>query len=383
MKFTYVVHANTPPDDWAHSLQIMNMCKAFAENGLEVTLVVPKRNLPNQKDFFEYYSIPKIFKIVKLPCIDIFLRSESKVVYWIRFISFYISARIYIWRNATEILYSRDLYSACFFPGIVLEIHSFPKKISAFYKKIFLISSKIIVLTSFIKKRFSQVEVDEKNVYVAPDGVDLEVFEHTVNDINVPKNIPGVNGEDFVFGYSGTLKTMGKEKGVADCIKSLQYLDNTYKFVVIGGEGIDIEYYKKMAEELNVSIRTIFIGKVKYAEIPIYNKMCSVLVAPFPNIEHYAYFMSPLKIFEYMASKRPIITTTLPSLQEVLTDQKDAILIPPSDPKALSKAIMYLKENPEKARQIAQNAYEEVSEKYTWKKRAENILHFITLSADI
>lgn len=43
-----------------------------------------------------------------------------------------------------------------------------------------------------------------------------------------------------------------------------------------------------------------------------------VIVMNYPNTEHYAHFMLPLKLFEYMASSVPIVTSDLPSVMEIL-----------------------------------------------------------------
>jgi glycosyltransferase involved in cell wall biosynthesis len=87
--------------------------------------------------------------------------------------------------------------------------------------------------------------------------------------------------------------------------------------------------------------------------------------------------MSPLKIFEYMASKRPIIATNLPSLREILVDGENAILVPPGSPGALAGAIKRLSGDNALCAKLAENAYLDVSEKYTWKMRAEKIISFI------
>jgi glycosyltransferase involved in cell wall biosynthesis len=105
--------------------------------------------------------------------------------------------------------------------------------------------------------------------------------------------------------------------------------------------------------------------------------LCDVFVAPYPENEHYSFFMSPLKIFEYMASRKPIITTSLPSVKEVLEDGKNAMLIEPNNPKQLAESIIKLKNNPELGAKISDKAFEDVKNKYTWDRRAKMILDFI------
>lgn len=371
MKFAYIVHANIP-DDWAHSVQIVNMCKAFAENGIDVTLVVPNRKILS-RDLFQYYNIPQNFKVKKIPCVDLSVGDPHPIFYWLRLISFYISARFYIWFNKFDVLYSRDLYATLLFPGINIERHSFPKKISFLDKIIFLLAGKIIVLTSFIKEKFILAGFKSDRVLVSPDGVDLSKFDNYHDSFKME----GISKGDFVFGYIGTLKTMGMEKGVADSLRALAKLPSKFKFLVVGGEPVDVLYYQNMADMLEVSNKVVFIGKVPYSDVSKYASICNAFVAPFPGNDHYSFYMSPLKIFEYMASRRPIITTNLPSLREILINGKDALLVPAGSPEALALALERLSTDTALSDNLAQNAYLEVKEKYTWYIRARKIISFI------
>lgn len=96
---------------------------------------------------------------------------------------------------------------------------------------------------------------------------------------------------------------------------------------------------------------------------------------PFPDTPHYRNHMSPVKMFEYMASKVPIIATDLPTIREVL-DEESAIMVSPGDPAALSQAMKRTFAEPGIARLLAERAYEKVSE-YSWQRRTERILEHI------
>lgn len=372
MKLAYVINASFV-GGWAHSVQIVSMCKSFSDNGVDVTLVLPYRKIFSEVDLFDYYKIPKTFKVQLLPCLDFSVGSPHSFFYWLRFVSFYMVARFYIWFNNFDYLYSRDLYSILFFPKIIIEQHSFPKKNKFPLNLVFTKKRKVVCLTSFIKDRFIKAGILDTNVLVAPSAVDLKEFSERKSKII----IKGIEDGDFIFGYIGTLKTMNMEKGVADCLESLKFLDDSYKFLVVGGEADDLEYYKKMSKDLNIQDRVVFVGKVSYSEVSSYFSICDVFVAPYPENEHYSFFMSPLKIFEYMASRKPIITTSLPSVKEVLKDGENAILVEPSNPEQLAEAIIKLKNNPELREKLAKKAFEDVKEKYTWDKRARTILDFI------
>ncbi|MHB1316307.1 MAG: glycosyltransferase family 4 protein [Minisyncoccota bacterium] len=372
MKIAYITNASYI-GGWAHSVQIVNMCKAFSDQNIELTLVVPNRSIYNKVDLFEYYNLQRTFKVKLLPCIDLSVGNDCVFFYWVRFLSFYISARVYVLFNNFNFLYSRDLYSSLFFPSIIIEQHSFPKKVNILLKYILSKKRKVVSLTSFIKNKFVSAGVPERNIIVAHSAVDLDNFKNFESKLN----IEGINENNFVIGYVGTLKTMGMEKGVSDCIECLVYLPKETVLLVVGGESLDIEFYKNRAKEFGVFERVHFVGKVSHGDIPSYIDACDILLAPFPQNEHYSYFMSPLKIFEYMASKRPIISTTLPSIQEVLKHEHNALLIPPSDSKALAGAIERLSLDSGLANRISSQAYKDVTELYTWNKRAKDIVQFI------
>ena len=380
MHIKYITNVRIPTSR-AHGYAIMKMCSEFAKAGVKTSLFVPARdNNQNKKDPFEFYKIEKNFKIEKIPSFDLLARTErfGKVFYWIDILSFLLSFKIKVKINKDDILYTRDFVTASFFSKknfIVLELHSIPKSKFLFnlaVKKV----SKFVVLSSSIKNTLISLGVQSQNILISPSGVDLKNFEVQTNNPQNPKGYTFGMG-DFVYGYIGTLKTMGMEKGVLDCLKALTFLPANYKFLIVGGEEEDVEYYKKISINWGVSEKVIFIGQVPQPEVSGFISFCDVLVAPYPQNKHYSLFMSPLKIFEYMASKKPIIATDLPTLREILVDGENATLISPENPKALANAIIFIKENPDYAKRIREKAYEDVRDKYTWQKRVENILSFI------
>ena len=78
-----------------------------------------------------------------------------------------------------------------------------------------------------------------------------------------------------------------------------------------------------------------------------------------------------------MASNRPIVSTLLPSIQEILSDGENAVLIPPGNYHELAIAIKKIEANYTFGKNISDRAYKDVIEKYTWNMRAEKILSFM------
>jgi glycosyltransferase involved in cell wall biosynthesis len=95
---------------------------------------------------------------------------------------------------------------------------------------------------------------------------------------------------------------------------------------------------------------------------------------PFPWTEHFAYYASPIKLFEYMVSRRAIVASDLPAFSDVIADGESALLVPPSDVDALAAAIIRLRDDSALREQLAECAYERVMAHYTWAARAQAIL---------
>ena len=86
--------------------------------------------------------------------------------------------------------------------------------------------------------------------------------------------------------------------------------------------------------------RVHFTGTVPHKAVPFHLAAGNLIALPnSAEQEISARYTSPLKLFEAMASNRPIVASDLTSLREVLTDDKNAVLVPPDDKHALAVAI--------------------------------------------
>jgi glycosyltransferase involved in cell wall biosynthesis len=124
------------------------------------------------------------------------------------------------------------------------------------------------------------------------------------------------------------------------------------------------------------------IGFIAHSETSKFISEMDILLAPYmPGTRTVGgsdstSYMSPIKIFEFLASKRPMICSDLPVLREVLNDY-NAILVNPTDTEKWVIALTDLTVNYDKRFRIAQNAYNDFKNNYTWEKRAHSVLNFI------
>lgn len=379
----YVANARIPSEK-AHPYQIMKMCEAFAKRGTNVSLVLPFRFQTNKKmkevvDFWHHYHIVNKFKIVKLPSLDLIWLDAyiGSFPFHLRFtfqaMSFAFCAIIYSLFRRTDVYYTRDRYFALLgrFPRkrVCFESHAFEPLVNGLMKKGMI--DRLVVITNELKKTYVNQGVPEWKVMVVPDGVDLEMFDSTLSKEGARQEL-GIPHDKKIICYTGNLYDW---KGVHVLAMSMKSLPSNHLAYFVGGTKEGSLKFKEFIEK-NEILNVVSVGHVFPATVPKYLAASDVLVLPNIN-KGLSEFTSPLKLFEYMAANRPIVASELPALKEILRSEENAILVEPDNDKALARGIRRVLDNEELAKSIAWNAYQEVKE-YTWDKRAERILEFIS-----
>ncbi|MCS7072342.1 MAG: glycosyltransferase, partial [Anaerolinea sp.] len=180
----------------------------------------------------------------------------------------------------------------------------------------------------------------------------------------------------FIVGYMGRLHTMNMGKGVDVLVRALAGLDAVPAALALVG-GPDEAAQALHADWIAAGGRAdrfLYAGQVAPERVPVYLAAFDVCVMPLPATAHFARHASPLKLFEYMASGRPIVATALPAFCEILTDGETALLVPPDNPKALARAVRDLYVDPTLRHRLGQRAREMVLSRYTWAARVQAIL---------
>jgi len=205
---------------------------------------------------------------------------------------------------------------------------------------------------------------------VVPDGTRATASAELSVATDCTDNTDQGSHTEFTIGYAGHLYPW---KGVDLVIEAVAALKDTRGLIIGGHEKEpDLARVTAFADQLNCASRITFTGLIPPGEVAARLRAADVVTLPNPASAISSEFTSPLKLFEYMASGRPIVASNLPSLREVLRHEGNALLVEPGNPQALTAGVLRIKEDPALGRRLAAQATEDV-QAFTWARRAERL----------
>ena len=375
MHLYYVANVRMPSEK-AHGVAIAKMCESLAKAGATVTLVVPRRELSGEKDLFSRYGIDQVFTVKTLPTLDLLRFSQSSVAYWFSTLVFYVSVFFLLLAASKKeaLLYTREAPLTCFsfLLPVVLECHHISGNETR-YLRFASRAHKCVVISEALKGKFIAGGIPEKKVLLAFSAVDLSTFGLTTPKKEARETLAVAPDAQLVM-YVGNFTTMGADKGIHHILQALVSVPNVH-FAGVGGSEQDIAHYRQEADELGIGARVQLHGYAPQRTLALWQRAADILLMPFPDSHHYRTNMSPLKMFEYMASGRPIIATDLPTIRVALNNH-NAVIVPPDDPKSLAREIQRLLDSEADRERLSSRALEDVRQ-YSWNERAKRVLAFI------
>jgi glycosyltransferase involved in cell wall biosynthesis len=221
----------------------------------------------------------------------------------------------------------------------------------------------------------------EEKVVVAHSGVDLSAFaaRDGVHDL---RQTLCERSQPLVL-YAGSLY---EGKGCDQIVAAASELTHV-KFVCVGGPEREAAKFRARAASLGLT-NVEFTGPVAHALIPKYLLAADILLAPFTaegrDIAGKVIipFSSPLKLFEYMAAQKPIISSNIGAIPEIITHEENGLLLTPGDVAELVKAILRLLADSALAARLATNAQND-ARSYSWTDRVTRILEFACADARV
>lgn len=387
-----VVSSGHIPSQWAHSINTLKGANAFHQLGHEVEVLTVEgyfenKNKQNIKDIHKFYNVNESIKIVYFKDNLLFyfetLKPFNYIIGLLKKITKnrtrYVSdpeKRIskYCKENSVDICYCRA-YRATYHNIIngvptIMESHTANIEQPDLDKVIKLSHSEyfkgLVTISDVLKQNFISAGVPEDKILVLDDGVDIESFQ------NIEKSEArvsfGLSQDKSIAMYCGHLY---KGRGIGYILDAAKSLKNVM-FMIVGGFSSDVSYWENHVKNMGLD-NVIFTGFVENKMVPTYLKAADVLLMPYTRDTPTYKWMSPLKLFEYMAAGRPIIATDLEAIKNKIKNMETCIIVKEKSGEEIANAIRLIMDDKALADKLSRNAEKE-AEKYSWKKRADVIL---------
>jgi glycosyltransferase involved in cell wall biosynthesis len=342
------------------------------------------------RDPWVYYGVKSNFSLRRLPCLDLLPlvpeRTDfaARAIFTLQLATFTLVALVMALFARADVYYSRDALLLLALSLIkrrqrlVYEVHSLAQGRGGSWMQRMVLKrcGSVFATTRRLADDLIGRGADPARTHVAHDGVRAQRFANPPSQA-AARSAVGWSASAFIVGYVGRLQTMAMDKGVGLLVEALAKNDDV-SVALVGGPDEMAEAFRQRWVELGQSAeRFLYAGQVTPERVPLYLSAFDVCAMPFPWTEHFAYYASPIKLFEYMAARRAIVASNLPSTAEVLADGESGLLVPPSDVDALAAAVARLHDDPALRERLAARAYELVMARYTWAARARYILNHV------
>lgn len=374
-KIYYIANARMPTEK-AHGIQLAKMCEAFVEQGIDLKLVVPKRKTM-ERSLKDFYGLRVDIAVKKMPVLDWY--ACGRIGFFLGSLSFACGYFFYLWgkRLAGEqfIIYMVDIDQFSFFliPFIgmpyVCEIHDAKEK-RMMLTVLFRSARGIITINRIIKKELSEVfGIMPEKIIVYPNGIDMSMFVRLSSRQKARKKL-GIDANRPMILYVGRFYEW---KGLDTALRAVSLLKGNCMCYFVGGTSRELMHASGV-KILPESVQCM--GNRSFMEIPMWLTAADILLVLGTKRNEYSYLhTSPMKCFEYMASRRPIIASATPANCEIVGDQ-EALFYEPDNPNDLAKKINYAFTHEDEMNARANCAFAKV-QNFSWEKRSACISKFI------
>ncbi|MEK7645419.1 MAG: glycosyltransferase [Patescibacteria group bacterium] len=399
MRNLFLIFHGRFPSEKAAALFAAKSAEAFAGQGLETTIVAPRRLGRSKQSASAFYGVRATFGVEYLPVIDLFwlpfvnrFSTTRKIAFFVSFASFSLSCTYFfairLAKRATRsetILFSNEwlpLLALSFLSkNTFYEMHDFPESGHAFFVR-FLCRMRWVLIHNRWKSEKAQslFGIDSEKILCRANAVDITQFAIPLSKVEARKQltqahpwIAALAPDTKLVMYTGHLYGW---KGVDTLAAASALLSPNTKTIFVGGTPADVASFKLRHAEVISNGKVVVIGHRPHTEIPVWQKAADVLVLPNTAKEDISkYYTSPMKLFEYMASNRPIVASDIPSIREI-ADDHSVLFVPADDAEALAKGISRMIDEPALSNSLARAAFEQVKAN-TWQARAAEICAFV------
>ena len=359
------------PSRTANSIQAMKTCHALGQIGHEVCLWVPGKKATEWSSLANQYGLTKEFSMRWIPTYRVFRKYDFSIKALNQAKKWGAEA-VYTWlpqvavfalqRGIPALLEMHDLPTGTFGPG--------------YFKRFVRLNGRkrLLVITEALQKElenFSGIQFSPNEIAITPNGVEFERFSNQPDARKARKQLGLLERLTAVFSghfYAG--------RGTPLLLELARRFPKIH-FLWVGGRDEDVMIWRNRIREEGLKNVTL-TGFIPNQELPLYLAAGDFLLMPYERRiagssgGNSAEICSPMKMFEYMATGRVILSSDLPVIHEVL-NEKNAVFCTAEDVDSWSSAVKSLVKEPGLRTRLAKQSQGD-AHKYTWEQRTKTAM---------
>ncbi len=208
----------------------------------------------------------------------------------------------------------------------------------------------------------AETGVDPARVVSIPTGIDLERYRPGERD--AARAALGLPREATIIGIVATLRSW---KGHAHLLEAFAALARADARLAIVGDGPQREALEKRAADLGISASVTFAGN--QADVVPWLQAFDLFCLP-----SYANEGVPQALMQAMACALAVVTTPVGSIEEIVTDGVDGVMVPPADPARLRAALSALLDDAGRRRALGERALARARERFGEARMVEGMV---------
>jgi glycosyltransferase involved in cell wall biosynthesis len=241
------------------------------------------------------------------------------------------------------------------------------KRIARYIRKeVFSLASGLIAVSREMETQLQSEGIPCHKIHYVPNGVDCDLFNPDTTSLEIRRRYK--LEKKVVVGYVGGFQQWHRLDFLINAASTLIDMVPNIHFILVGDD--KDRRVQQMVQERALADRFTFSGGVPHSEVPLYLNAMDITILPSTLP-----YMSPMKIYEYMAMGKPVVAPDKNSIVETtVIPNHTGLIFEAEDASSMKYAIMTLAVNPELRQKMGEEARKSVLNKSTWYHQVSDLI---------
>jgi glycosyltransferase involved in cell wall biosynthesis len=230
-------------------------------------------------------------------------------------------------------------------------------------------ATRVVVVSTPLKKFLVSIGVPTERIVVMPNGTDPDVFHPDIDGQPIRQQY-GLEGK-IVIGFCGILRPWhGLELLIQAFAEAVQSRTDLHLLIV--GDGPIRAEFEGLLRDRGLDRYVTITGRQPHERVRLFVAAMDIAVSP-----RATFYASPMKILEYMGMAKAIVAPDMENIRDILTHMHDGLLFRAEDAGSLAKSLQYLIGDAARRARLGQTARRKIEAQRTWLHNAQEVIRLV------